>query len=158
MRNFIALEEKSSVREFLVNDLSNAGLRIDTTKHRNFLINQPLIQNTNNSKQQQVQHTSRVFNIPLHQLDSITIKIDNFDLTVPIFLRWCFDCIRRSIKYEGLFRKSGGSQRVKELMVRFHISMMNSENSISISDSNRRWSSNAKSISIEYSLRYLFII
>ena len=116
MRNFIALEEKTSVREFLANDLSNAGLRIDTTKHRNFLINQT----THNTKQQQgqVQQTSRVFNIPLQQLDSITVKVDNFDLTVPIFLRWCFDCIRRSIKHEGLFRKSGGSQRIKELMVR----------------------------------------
>ncbi|CAF3707515.1 unnamed protein product, partial [Adineta steineri] len=34
MRNFTALEEKGSVREFIVNDLSNVGLRIDTNKHR----------------------------------------------------------------------------------------------------------------------------
>jgi hypothetical protein len=118
MRNFIALEEKGSVREFIANDLSNAGLRIDTNKHRNIIINQPSPHITNNPKhQQQQQHGSRVFNVPLHQMDSISVKVDNLDLTVPIFLRWCFDCIRRSIKHEGLFRKSGGSQRVKELMV-----------------------------------------
>lgn len=120
MRNFIALEEKGSVREFIANDLSNAGLRIDTNKHRNLILNQPSPQMTNHAKQQQCstsQHGSHVFNVPLHQMDSITIKADNLDLTVPIFLRWCFDCIRRSIKHEGLFRKSGGSQRVKELMV-----------------------------------------
>jgi hypothetical protein len=123
MRNFIALEEKGSVREFIANDLSNAGLRIDTNKHRNLIINQPSPHINNNSKQQQQppppqqQHGSRVFNIPIHQMDSISVKLDNLDLTVPIFLRWCFDCIRRSIKHEGLFRKSGGSQRVKELMV-----------------------------------------
>ncbi|CAF1242753.1 unnamed protein product [Adineta steineri] len=115
MRNFTALEEKGSVREFIVNDLSNVGLRIDTNKHRNNIINQPSPHITNNSKQQQ---GSRVFNIPLHQMDVFSLKIDNLDLTVPIFLRWCFDCIRRSIKHEGLFRKSGGSQRVKELMTR----------------------------------------
>ncbi len=121
MRNFIALEEKGSVREFIANDLSNAGLRIDTNKHRNLIINQPSPHITNNSKQQiqTQQHGSRVFNIPLHQMDSISVKVDNLDLTVPIFLRWCFDCIRRSIKHEGLFRKSGGSQRVKELMVNY---------------------------------------
>ena len=123
MRNFIALEEKGSVREFIANDLSNAGLRIDTNKHRNLIINQPSPHiNNNNSKQQQQQpqqHGSRVFNIPIHQMDSISVKLDNLDLTVPIFLRWCFDCIRRSIKHEGLFRKSGGSQRVKELMVNY---------------------------------------
>jgi hypothetical protein len=120
MRNFIALEEKGSVREFIANDLSNAGLRIDTNKHRNIIINQPSPHITNNPKQQQQQqqqHGSRVFNVPLHQMDSISVKVDNLDLTVPIFLRWCFDCIRRSIKHEGLFRKSGGSQRIKELMV-----------------------------------------
>lgn len=119
MRNFIALEEKGSVREFIANDLSNAGLRIDTNKHRNLILNQPSPQITNNPKQQSQtsQHASRVFNVPLHQMDSVAVKADNLDLTVPIFLRWCFDCIRRSIKHEGLFRKSGGSQRVKELMV-----------------------------------------
>ena len=114
MRNFVALEEKGSVREFIVNDLNNAGLRIDTNKHRYMIINHPSLNIINNSKQQ---HVSRVFNIPLHQMNMISVKIDNLDLTVPIFLRWCFDCIRRSIKHEGLFRKSGGSQRVKELMV-----------------------------------------
>ncbi|CAF1617513.1 unnamed protein product, partial [Adineta ricciae] len=113
MRNFVALEEKGSVREFIANDLSNAGLRIDTNKHRNNINNQPSPAITSNPKQQ-----SRVFNVPLHQMDAISIKIDNLELTVPIFLRWCFDCIRRSIKHEGLFRKSGGSQRIKELMVR----------------------------------------
>ncbi|CAF4834399.1 unnamed protein product [Rotaria sp. Silwood1] len=117
MRNFIALEEKGSVREFIANDLNNAGLRIDTNKYRNIIINQPSPHITNNSKQQH-QHGSRVFNVPLHQMDTISVKVDNIDLTVPIFLRWCFDCIRRSIKHEGLFRKSGGSQRVKELMAR----------------------------------------
>ena len=120
MRNFIALEEKGSVREFIANDLSNAGLRIDTNKHRNLILNQPSPQITNNNSKQQSQpsqHGSRVFNVPLHQMDSVAVKADNLDLTVPIFLRWCFDCIRRSIKHEGLFRKSGGSQRVKELMV-----------------------------------------
>jgi hypothetical protein len=117
MRNFIALEEKGSVREFIANDLSNAGLRIDTNKHRNIIVNQPSPPITNNPKQQQQQHGSRVFNVPLHQMDGTPVKVDNLDLTVPIFLRWCFDCIRRSIKHEGLFRKSGGSQRVKELMV-----------------------------------------
>jgi len=120
MRNFIALEEKGSVREFIANDLSNAGLRIDTNKHRNIIVNQPSPHITNNPKQQQQQqqqHGSRVFNVPLHQMDRISVKVDNLELTVPIFLRWCFDCIRRSIKHEGLFRKSGGSQRVKELMV-----------------------------------------
>jgi hypothetical protein len=116
MRNFITLEEKGSVREFIANDLSNAGLRIDTNKHRNITINQPSPHIANNPKQQQ-QQGSRVFNVPLHQMDGIPVKLDNLDLTVPIFLRWCFDCIRRSIKHEGLFRKSGGSQRVKELMV-----------------------------------------
>ena len=120
MRNFIALDEKGSVREFIANDLSNAGLRIDTNKHRNVLINQPSPHIANNSKQQQQAqtHGSRVFNISIHQMDSISVKLDTIDLTVPIFLRWCFDCIRRSIKHEGLFRKSGGSQRVKELMAR----------------------------------------
>jgi hypothetical protein len=118
MRNFIALEEKGSVREFIANDLSNAGLRIDTNKPRNIIVNQPSPHITNNPKQQQQQqHGSRVFNVPLHQMDRISVKVDNLELTVPIFLRWCFDCIRRSIKHEGLFRKSGGSQRVKELMV-----------------------------------------
>ncbi|CAF1026287.1 unnamed protein product [Rotaria sordida] len=116
MRNFITLEEKGSVREFIANDLNNAGLRIDTNKYRNIIINQLSPHITNNLKQQQ--QGSRVFNVPLHQMDTISVKIDNFDLTVPIFLRWCFDCIRRSIKHEGLFRKSGGSQRVKELMAR----------------------------------------
>ncbi|CAF0873803.1 unnamed protein product [Rotaria sordida] len=115
MRNFTTLEEKGSVREFIANDLNNAGLRIDTNKYRNIIINQLSPHITNNLKQQQ---GSRVFNVPLHQMDTISVKIDNFDLTVPIFLRWCFDCIRRSIKHEGLFRKSGGSQRVKELMAR----------------------------------------
>lgn len=120
MRNFVALEEKGSVREFIANDLNNAGLRIDTNKYRNMIITQPSPQITNNPKQQQPQqHGSRVFNIPLQQMDIISVKVDNFELTVPIFLRWCFDCIRRSIKHEGLFRKSGGSQRVKELMVKF---------------------------------------
>ncbi len=119
MRNFIALEEKGSVREFIANDLSNAGLRIDTNKHRNIIVNQPSPHITNNPKQQQQPHGSRVFNVPLHQMDAIPVKVDNLDLTVPIFLRWCFDCIRRSIKHEGLFRKSGGSQRVKELMVSY---------------------------------------
>jgi hypothetical protein len=114
MRNITALEEKGSVREFIANDLSNAGLRIDTNKHRNIIINQPSPHINNNPKQQ---HGPRVFNIPLHQMDPISVKVDNLDLTVPIFLRWCFDCIRRSIKHEGLFRKSGGSQRIKELMV-----------------------------------------
>ena len=115
MRNFTALDEKGSVREFIANDLTNAGLRIDTNKHRHHLLNQPSPHIANNAKQQQ--HGSRVFNVPLQQLDSMSVKVDNLDLTVPIFLRWCFDCIRRSIKHEGLFRKSGGSQRVKELMV-----------------------------------------
>lgn len=119
MRNFLALEEKSSVREFLVNDLSNAGLRIDTNKHRQIILSQasPQVINPSKQQQQQQQQGSRVFNVPLYQMDMISIKLDNLDLTVPIFLRWCFDCIRRSIKHEGLFRKSGGSQRVKELMV-----------------------------------------
>jgi hypothetical protein len=119
MRNFTALEEKGSVREFIANDLNNAGLRIDTNKHRHFILSQPSSHVTVNSKQQQQQQQlrSRVFNISLHQMDNISVKVDNLDLTVPIFLRWCFDCIRRSIKNEGLFRKSGGSQRVKELMV-----------------------------------------
>ncbi|CAF3671287.1 unnamed protein product [Rotaria socialis] len=116
MRNFIALEEKGSVREFIANDLNNAGLRIDTNKYRNIIINQPSPHITNNPKQQQ--QGSRAFNVPLHQMDTISVKVENVDLTVPIFLRWCFDCIRRSIKHEGLFRKSGGSQRVKELMAR----------------------------------------
>ncbi|CAF2085925.1 unnamed protein product [Rotaria magnacalcarata] len=118
MRNFIALEEKVSVREFIANDLNNAGLRIDTNKYRNIIINQPSPHITNNPKQQQQQQGPRVFNVPLHQMDTISVKVENVDLTVPIFLRWCFDCIRRSIKHEGLFRKSGGSQRVKELMAR----------------------------------------
>ena len=117
MRNFTALDEKGSVREFIANDLTNAGLRIDTNKHRHHLLNQPSPHIAGNAKQQQQQHGSRVFNVPLQQLDSMSVKVDNLDLTVPIFLRWCFDCIRRSIKHEGLFRKSGGSQRVKELMV-----------------------------------------
>jgi hypothetical protein len=78
MRNFIALEEKGSVREFIANDLSNAGLRIDTNKHRNIIINQPSPHITNNPKhQQQQQHGSRVFNVPLHQMDSISVKVDN---------------------------------------------------------------------------------
>jgi len=111
MRNFITIEEKGSVREFIVNDLSNIGLRIDTNKHRNISIGQT---SPHISKHQ---HASRVFNLALHQMDTISVRIDDFDLTIPIFLRWCFDCIRRSIKHEGLFRKSGGSQRVKELMV-----------------------------------------
>ncbi len=116
MRNFIVIEEKGSVREFIINDLSNVGLRIDTNKHRNLTVGQTSPRVTNNPKHQ---HGARVFNIPLHQLDTISIRIDDLDLTVPIFLRWCFDCIRRSIKHEGLFRKSGGSQRVKELMVNY---------------------------------------
>lgn len=116
MRNFLALEEKGSVREFIANDLSNAGLRIDNNKHRHHVYNQTASATTGNAKQQPPQ--SRVFSVPLHQMDAISVKVDNLDLTVPIFLRWCFDCIRRSIKHEGLFRKSGGSQRVKELMVR----------------------------------------
>ncbi|CAM4740902.1 unnamed protein product [Rotaria magnacalcarata] len=112
MRSFITIEEKGSVREFIISDLSNVGLRIDTNKHRNITIGQtsPHISKT--------QRGTRVFNVPLHQLDTVTVRIDDLDLTVPIFLRWCFDCIRRSIKHEGLFRKSGGSQRVKELMAR----------------------------------------
>ena len=123
MRNFTALEEKGSVREFIANDLSNAGLRIDTNKHRHVILSQPSPHVPNHSKQsqqqqqQQQQPGSRVFNVCLHLMDSIAVKVDSLDLTVPIFLRWCFDCIRRSIKHEGLFRKSGGSQRVKELMV-----------------------------------------
>jgi hypothetical protein len=124
MRNFIALEEKGSVREFIANDLSNAGLRIDTNKHRNIIINQPSPHINNNNNNPKQQHGPRVFNIPLHQMDSISVKVDNLDLTVPIFLRWCFDCIRRSIKHEGLFRKSGGSQRIKELMVIFILFLM----------------------------------
>ncbi|CAF3837034.1 unnamed protein product [Adineta steineri] len=115
MRNFVAIEEKGSVREFIINDLSNIGLRIDTNKHRNIIIGQTSPHIGNNAKHQ---HGSRVFNVHLHQMDTMSIRIDDFDLTVPIFLRWCFDCIRRSIKHEGLFRKSGGSQRVKELMAR----------------------------------------
>jgi hypothetical protein len=118
MRNFVALEEKGSVREFIANDLSHVGLRIDPNKHRNVIISQPSPHITNNPKQQQ--HGTRVFNVPLHQMDTVPVKVDNLDLTVPIFLRWCFDCIRRSIKHEGLFRKSGGSQRVKELMVSYN--------------------------------------
>jgi hypothetical protein len=114
MRNFIAIEEKGSVREFIINDLSNVGLRIDTNKHRNITVGQTSPHIASNPKHQ---HGARVFNVALHQMDTISVRIDDFDLTVPIFLRWCFDCIRRSIKHEGLFRKSGGSQRVKELMV-----------------------------------------
>ncbi|CAF0779341.1 unnamed protein product [Rotaria sordida] len=115
MRNFITIEEKGSVREFIISDLNNTGLRIDTNKHRNVTIGQTSPHISNNLKHQR---GTRVFNIPLHQMDTISIRIDDFDLTIPIFLRWCFDCIRRSIKNEGLFRKSGGSQRVKELMAR----------------------------------------
>jgi hypothetical protein len=115
MRNFISIEEKGSVREFIINDLSNVGLRIDTNKHRHMLTNQTSPHLIHHSKQQQ--HNSRVFNVFLHQMDTISVRVDDFDLTVPIFLRWCFDHIRRSIKHEGLFRKSGGSQRIKELMV-----------------------------------------
>ena len=114
MRNFITIEEKGSVREFIINDLNNVGLRIDTNKHRNVTVGQTSPHISNNPKHQ---HGARVFNISLHQTDTISVKVDDLDLTVPIFLRWCFDCIRRSIKHEGLFRKSGGSQRVKELMV-----------------------------------------
>ncbi|CAF3907353.1 unnamed protein product, partial [Rotaria magnacalcarata] len=92
MRNFIALEEKVSVREFIANDLNNAGLRIDTNKYRNIIINQPSPHITNNPKQQQQQQQQgpRVFNVPLHQMDTISVKVENVDLTVPIFLRWCF--------------------------------------------------------------------
>jgi hypothetical protein len=116
MRNFISIEEKGSVREFIINDLSNVGLRIDTNKHRNITVGQTSPHISNNPKQQ---HGARVFNVSLHQMDTISVRIDDIDLTIPIFLRWCFDCIRRSIKHEGLFRKSGGSQRVKELMVNY---------------------------------------
>ncbi|CAF1660297.1 unnamed protein product, partial [Adineta ricciae] len=115
MRNFITIEEKGGVREFIVNDLSNIGLRIDTHKHRNVALGQTSPHIANNPKHQ---HGARVFNVPLHQMDTISVRVDDLELTVPIFLRWCFDCIRRSIKHEGLFRKSGGSQRVKELMAR----------------------------------------
>lgn len=109
MRNLTSLEDKSSIRDIITNDLSNAGLRIDPTKHRSTHLNK--------QSQQQQQQKCRVFNVPFQQMEMILIKVENFDLTVPIFLRWCFDWIRRSIKHEGLFRKSGGSQRVKELMV-----------------------------------------
>ena len=114
MRNFTLLEEKTPIRDIITNDLSNAGLRIDLSKHRS----------THLTKQQQQQQQTtplqkwRVFNVPFQQMELIVVKIDTLELTVPIFLRWCFDWIRRSIKHEGLFRKSGGSQRVKELMVR----------------------------------------
>ena len=131
MRNFLALDEKGSVREFIANDLGNAGLRIDTNKHRNNIINQPSPPITNNSKQQQPPHGSRVFNVPLHPMDAISLKVDNLDLTIPLFLRWCFDYIRRSIKHEGLFRKSGGSQRVKELMVN-HLDLSFSKHAFSL--------------------------
>ena len=117
MRNFIGIEDKGSVREFIISDLANVGLRIETNKHRNATIGQTSPHIANNPK---YQRGTRVFNVPLHQLDTISVRIDDFDLTVPIFLRWCFDCIRRSIKHEGLFRKSGGSQRIKELMVSFN--------------------------------------
>ena len=119
MRNFISIDEKNSVREFIINDLSHVGLRIDPNKHRHILGYQPSPHLPVHSKQQQQQQgsTSRVFNVALHQMDTITVHVDDLDLTVPIFLRWCFDQIRRSIKHEGLFRKSGGSQRIKELMV-----------------------------------------
>ncbi|CAF4732796.1 unnamed protein product [Rotaria sp. Silwood1] len=121
MRNFITIEEKGSVREFIISDLNSIGLRIDTNKHRNVTIGQTSPHISNNSKHQR---GTRVFNVPLHQMDTISVRIDDFDLTVPIFLRWCFDCIRRSIKHEGLFRKSGGSQRVKELMARMEDSCL----------------------------------
>lgn len=114
MRNFTLLEEKTPIRDIITNDLSNAGLRIDLSKHRP----------THLTKQQQQQQATplqkwRVFNVSFQQMEMIVVKIDHLELTVPIFLRWCFDWIRRSIKHEGLFRKSGGSQRVKELMVCF---------------------------------------
>ena len=114
MRNIIAIEEKGSVREFILHDLSHIGLRIDTNKHRNFTFSQGSPYLAHQSKQS---HGSRVFNVPLHQMDTISVHIDELDLTVPVFLQWCFDQIRRSIKQEGLFRKSGGSQRIKELLV-----------------------------------------
>lgn len=114
MRNFISIEEKGSVREFIINDLSNVGLRIDTNKHRQIAVSQASPHIAHHSK---LSHGSRVFNVSLHQMDTISLRLEDFDLTVPIFLRWCFDHIRRSIKHEGLFRKSGGSQRIKELMV-----------------------------------------
>ena len=118
MRNFLSIDEKSSVREFIINDLIHVGLRIDPTKHRHILsLYQPSPHLSTHSKQHG-QTNSRVFNVSLHQMDTISLRLDEFDLTVPIFLRWCFDQIRRSIKHEGLFRKSGGSQRIKELMAR----------------------------------------
>ena len=116
MRNFTLLEDKSPIRDIITNDLSNAGLRIDVTKHRQIHLNK---QQQQQQQQQQLQQKWRVFNVSFQQMEMIVVKIDNLEITVPIFLRWCFDCIRRSIKHEGLFRKSGGSQRVKELMVRF---------------------------------------
>ena len=112
MRNFLAIDEKGGVREFIVNDLSNVGLRVDTNKHRH-------VTSSQTSPHMSKPHPhSRVFNVSFHQMDCTSVRVDDIDLTVPIFLRWCFDCIRRSIKNEGLFRKSGGSQRIKELMVR----------------------------------------
>lgn len=158
MHNFLVIEEKSSVREFLINDLSNAGLRIDSSKHRQIILSQSSPQISNQSKQQQQsqQQGSRVFNVALQKMDMIAIKLENLDLTVPIFLRWCFDCIRRSIKHEGLFRKSGGSQRVKELMVKTNF--LSSKLSISIvvflfsAGSNRRWPVDIKLIAFEYRL------
>lgn len=116
MRNLITIEEKSSVREFIIHDLNQIGLRIDTNKHRNINFSQASPHLTHQSKQS---HTSRVFNVALHQMDTITVRVDELDLNVPLFLHWCFDHIRRSIKQEGLFRKSGGSQRIKELLVIF---------------------------------------
>ena len=117
MRNFIAIEEKGGVREFILSDLNSIGLRIDTNKHRNVNAGSISPHVANDPK---YQRGSRVFNLPLHQMDTISVRIDDLDLSIPIFLRWCFDCIRRSIKHEGLFRKSGGSQRIRELMVNLY--------------------------------------
>ncbi|CAF0929335.1 unnamed protein product [Didymodactylos carnosus] len=107
MYNFLSLTDKESVRVFIANDLKIHELHVDATKQRTQL---------SQSSNEQKSRKAHVFDIPLQKLDMKIVKMDNFELNVPVFLCACIDSIRYHIKNEGLFRKCGVKERVDTLV------------------------------------------